>query len=114
MVKFLYSNQIQDESKVENGVFYSRDHPGGEMEAAFSRLLQAAMGSYDSRFKEGVSAYWTVSIRLARRNPGSKWYSYAITLPEGIQTIKRRKPTSWMYERVTGWSDVASFKVLVY
>jgi hypothetical protein len=114
MASYLYSNQIQQESKVENGVIYTRQHPGAEAENGFAQVLQATLPKFDSRFAQGISAYWTVQIRLARKNPKSKWHNYAKNLPTGIQTIKRRIPTNWMSERVTGWSDVRSFKVLVY
>lgn len=114
MATYLYSNQIQHESKVDGGVIYTRMHPGGDAESGFAEVLAATMPKFDQRFSEGVNAYWTLHIRLARTNSGSKWHSYAKGLPTGIQTIKRKTPTSWMGERVTGWSSVHSFKVIVY
>jgi len=51
---------------------------------------------------------------LARQNEGSKWHTFAKNLPTGVQTIKRRSPKHWMGQRVTSWSDVKEFKVLVY
>lgn len=114
LANVLYSNQIQQESKVENGVIYSRQQPGGRNENAISELFSNTMFKFDSRFKSGVNPYWTFHIRLARVNSGSKWHNFAKNLPTGIQTIKRRIPTHWMGERVTSWSDVQEFKVIVY
>jgi len=114
MAKYLYSNQIQQESKVENGVIYTRQHPGAQVETGFSQVLSATMPKFDPRFSQGIHPYWTFQIRLARKNPGSKWHNYAKNLPTGIQTIKRRSPTRWQSERVTSWSDVKEFKVIVY
>ena len=114
MAKYLYENQIQLESKVSDGVIYTRMHRGGMVETGFAEVLQETLKKYDLRFSQGVSAYWTFQIRIARKNSGSKWHSYAKSLPSGIQTIKRRKPTGWMGERVTSWSDVAERKVIVY
>jgi hypothetical protein len=110
----LYSTQIQQESKVENGVLYSRQSPGASAENAIGQLLAATLGKFDARFSKEISPYWTFQVRLARRNKGSKWHSYLIKLTPGIHVIKRRNPTRWMGERVTGWSDVKEFKVLVY
>lgn len=114
MASYLYNNQIQMESKVSAGVLYSRMHPGAEAESGFGQVLAATMPKFDSRFADGVSAYWTFAIRLARVNSGSKWHSYAKGLPTGIQTIQRKAPTNWSSQRVTGWSDTRSFKVIVY
>lgn len=114
MANYLYSNQIQQESKVENGVIYTRQHPGADAESGFGEVLAATMPMFNSMFSSGVSPYWTFQIRLARMNSGSKWHSYAKGLSTGIQTIKRRAPTRWMSERVTAWSDVKEFKVYVY
>ncbi|MDN3611418.1 hypothetical protein ACODM8_18635 [Vibrio ostreicida] len=114
MASYLYNNQIQMESKVDGGVIYTRQHPGAEAESGFGQLLAATMPNFDSRFANEISPYWTFQIRLARVNSGSKWHSYAKGLPTGIQTIKRRSPTSWSSQRVTGWSSVKEFKVLVY
>ncbi|ROS00268.1 hypothetical protein EDC56_2906 [Sinobacterium caligoides] len=114
MANYLYSNQIQQESKVSDGVFYSRQHPGAKAENGFAEVLQETLKKYDDRFSQGVSAYWTFQIRLARKNSGSKWHSYAKSLPTGVQTIKRRIPVKWMGERVTSWSDVREMKVIVY
>ena len=114
MASYLYSNQIQQESKVEGGVIYTRQHPGAKAENGFAQVLAATMPKFDARFSQGVNPYWTFQIRLARVNSGSKWHNYAKNLPTGIQTIKRRVPTSWMSERVTGWSSVREFKVIVY
>ena len=114
MASYLYSNQIQQESKVEGGVIYTRQHPGGDVENGFAEVLAVTMPKFDARFAQGISPYWTFKIRLARKNTKSKWHSYAKNLPTGIQTIKRRVPTNWMSERVTGWSGVKEFKVIVY
>lgn len=114
LANYLYNNQIQQESKVEGGVIYTRQHPGGEAENGFGQVLAQVMPKYDSQFANGVSAYWTFQIRLARKNSGSKWHNYAKGLPTGVQTIKRRSPTHWMGQRVTSWSGVKEFKVLVY
>ena len=114
MANYLYNNQIQPESKVSDGVIYSRTHPGGEADNGFGEVLQETLKKYDSRFSQGVNAYWTFQIRLARVNSGSKWHSYAKSLPSGIQTIKRRTPSRWFAERVVGWLDVAEMKVIVY
>lgn len=114
MASYLYNNQIQQESKVENGVIYTRQHPGAKAEGGFGEVLAATMPMFNSMFSSGVSAYWTFQIRLARVNSGSKWHNYAKNLPTGIQTIKRRSPTRWQSERVTSWSDVREFKVYVY
>ena len=114
MANYLYEDQIQPESKVSDGVIYSRSHPGGKADDGFGEVLQETLKKYDSRFSQGVNAYWTFQIRLARVNSGSKWHSYAKSLPSGIQTIKRRTPARWMAERVVGWSDVAEKKVIVY
>lgn len=114
MASYLYNNQIQMESKVEGGVIYTRQHPGAEAESGFGQLLAATMPKFDSRFASEISPYWTFQIRLARVNTGSKWHSYAKGLPTGVQTIKRRSPTNWSGQRVTGWSGVKEFKVLVY
>ncbi len=114
MANFMYSNQIQQESKVSGGVIYTRQHPGGLAESGFGQVLGTVLPKYDERFSQGVSAYWTFQIRLARKNPKSKWHEYAKNLPTGIQTIKRKKPDRWMGERVTTWSDTREFKVLVY
>lgn len=114
LANVLYSNQIQQESKVENGVIYTRQQPGARDEAAIGELLANTMYKFDSKFKSEVNPYWTFHIRLARVNSGSKWHGFAKNLPTGIQTIKRRVPTHWMGERVTSWSDVREFKVFVY
>jgi len=114
MAKHLYSNQIQQESKVSDGVIYTRQHPGGETEGGFAQVLQQTLSKYDAKLAKEINAYWTFQIRLARKNTGSKWHKYAKSLPTGVQTIKRRKPSRWMSERVTSWSDTQEFKVLVY
>ena len=114
MANYLYEDQIQPESKVSDGVIYSRTHPGGRADNGFGEVLQDLLKRYDYRFSDGVDAYWTFQIRLARVNSGSKWHSYAKSLPSGIQTIKRRTPSRWFAERVVGWSDVAEKKVIVY
>jgi len=117
MAKYLYENQIQLESKVSDGVIYTRMHRGGMVETGFAEVLQETLKKYDLRFSQGVSAYWTFQIRIARKNKGSKFHSYAKSLPTGIQTIKRRLPTSWMGgsgDMVFTWSDVAEKKVIVY
>jgi len=114
MAEYLYENQIQEESKVSNGVIYIRTHPGGVADDGFAQSLQETLKKYDSRFSQGVSAYWTFQIKLAREKSGSKWHSYAKSLPGGIQTIKRRAPTGWRGERVTSWTGVRNVKVIVY
>ena len=114
MYSYLLSNQIQMESEVSDGVIYERQHPGGDAEKGFNQVLQEALKKYDSRFSEGVSAYWTFQIRIARETPGSKWHSYAKSLPYGIQTIKRKVPLHWFEERVHKWSPVWERKVIVY
>ena len=120
MANYLYEDQIQPESKVSDGVIYSRTHPGGRADNGFGEVLQDLLKRYDYRFSQGpqnsqgLDAYWTFQIRLARVNSGSKWHSYAKSLPSGIQTIKRRIPTKWFAERVVGWLDVAEMKVIVY
>ena len=114
MANYLYNNQIQQESKVSDGVIYTRAHPGGKVEKGFEEVLQETLKIYDSRFSQGVSAYWTFQIRLAREKSGSKWHSFAKSLPCGIQTIKMRTPATWLYQRVTRWSDVGERKVIVY
>ena len=116
MREYLYDNQIQQEAQVKDGVIYERRHPGdgGKGEEGFEELLQETFKLYDTRFSEGVSAYWTVAIRIARRNPGSKWHSYAKKLPIGVQTIKVKTPKHWFSERVRSWLDVKEKKVLVY
>ena len=115
MANYMYSNQIQQESKVENGIIYTRQHPGAMAENGFGQVLQTSIKKYDSRFAtDGLSAYWTFQIRLARKNSKSKWHNYAKSLPTGVQTIKRRSPTHWMGERVTSWSSSKEFKVFVY
>ena len=114
MRNYLLNNQVQQESTVKDGVIYTRQHPGGVAERGFGELLAATMPKFDNRFAQGVSPYWTLQIRLARTNSKSKWHNYAKSLPTGIQTIKRRIPTDWMVERVTGWSSVKELKVIVY
>ena len=119
MAKFLYINQIQLESKVSDGVLYERQHTGGLAEAGFAQVLQETLPKYDSRFSQGVNGYWTFQIKLARANSGSKWHSFAKSLPDGIQTIKRRRPTKWKTMAngdtwVEKWTDVKEFKVIVY
>lgn len=61
---------------MENGVFYTRDHPGSHGEKAIAQLLKVAMSKYDSRFNEKLNAYWTIAIRIARMIAGSKWNLY--------------------------------------
>ena len=114
MANYLYHNQVQTGSKVSDGVLYTYQHPGGQAEQGFGEVLQEASKKYDSRFSQGVSAYWTFQIKIARTNSPSKWHSYAKSLPVGIQTIKRRRPTHWLGTGVTSWSDVHEFKVIVY
>ena len=114
MAKYLYENQIQPQSKVSDGVIYTRMHRGGMVETGFAEVLQETLKKYDLRFSQGVSAYWTVAIRIARRNSGSKWHSYAWGLPVGVQTIKVKTPKHWFAERVRSWLDVKEKKVLVY
>ena len=114
MNKYLFENQYQPQSKVSGGVFYERRHPGGIAEKGFAEVLQETLQKYDSRFSEGVNAYWTVAINLARILEGSKWHSYAMSLPVGIQTIKTKRPKHWTEERVRSWTDVEEFKVIVY
>ena len=113
---YLYDNQIQQEAEVKDGVIYERRHPahGGKSEEGIAEILQETFKLYDTRFSEGVSAYWTVAIRIARRNSGSKWHSYAWGLPVGVQTIKVKTPKHWFSERVRSWLDVKEKKVLVY
>lgn len=114
VASYMYSNQIQMESKVSGGVIYTRQHPGAEAESGFGELICKVMPKYDSHFSQGVSVYWTFQIRLAHVNSGSKWHTYAKGLPTGIQTITRKSPTHWSSQRVTGWSSARSFKVIVY
>jgi len=115
MANYMYSNQIQQESKVQDGRIFTRQHPGATAENGFGQVLQIAFADLAPELhKQKVSAYWTFQIRLARKNPKSKWHKYAITLPTGIQTIKRKKPERWMGERVTSWSSSKEFKVFVY
>ena len=113
---YLYDNQIQQEAEVKDGVIYERRHPadGGKAEKGIAEILQETFKLYDTRFSEGVSAYWTVAIRIARRNSGSKWHSYAKRLPVGVQTVKVKTPKHWFAERVRTWLDVKEKKVLVY
>ena len=84
MASYLYSNQIQQESKVENGVIYTRQHPGAKPENGFAEVLATTMPKFDSRFSQDVNPYWTFQIRLARKNSGSKWHNYAKSLPTGM------------------------------
>ena len=114
MNEYLLRNQIQTQSKVSGGIIYERRHPGGKAEEGFEELLQYTLKKYDSRFSEGVSAYWTLQIRMARAVEGSKWHSYAKSLPYGIQTIKIKPPINWLELWVRGWGSVEEKKVLVY
>lgn len=114
MANYLYNNQIQIESKVSDGTIYTRQHPGALAESGFAQVLDITMPKFDDRFANGISAYWTFQIRLARVNSGSKWNSYAKGLPTGVQTIYRKSPTNWSGQRVTGWSSTKSFQVIVY
>ena len=114
MRDYLYNNQYQQESDVINGVIYENRHSGGLVENGFDQVLQETMKKFDSRFSQGVSPYWTLQIRIARKNIGSKWHHYANSLPVGIQTIKWRKPKKWLGRRVMAWSDVQTSKVIVY
>ena len=117
VIEYLFSNQIQVQSKVSDGIIFERRHPaqGGIAEKGIEELLQYLLKKYDSRFSEGVSAYWTLQISLARnKNNGSKWYSYANSLPDGIQTIKIKRPVNWLEQWVRGWTPVEEKKVIVY
>jgi len=114
MANILYATQIQRESTVENGIIYQWQTPGADAENALAEVLGNLMPTIDERFASGISAYWTFQIRLARRNTGSKWNNYAKNLPTGVQTIKRKSPTNWSGNRITGWSGVREFKVIVY
>merc|ERR1719430_899572 len=40
MANYLYEDQIQSESKVSDGVIYSRSHPGGKADDGFGEVLQ--------------------------------------------------------------------------
>lgn len=111
-MNILYHTQIQQESKVDGGVIYQWQTPGADAENAIAELMAATFPRFG--LPDGVNGYWTAQIRLARRNSGSKWHSHANGLPTGIQTIKRKSPTRWMSNRITGWSSVREFKVLVY
>ena len=114
MKDYFFGNQIHSQSKVIDGVIYLTNHRNGMAEAVIDQVLQETLKMYDSRFSQGVSAYWTFHIRIARKSSGSNFHSYAKSLPTGIQTIKRRLPTTWMGETVLTWSDVAEMKVIVY
>merc|ERR1712198_511459 len=60
------------------------------------RLFCKTLKTHDVRFTQGVDAYWTLQIWVARKNRRSNFHSYAKNLPTGIQTIKVRLPTAWM------------------
>lgn len=114
VANLLYATQIQRESKVEGDIIYQWQTPLAEAESAVAQVLNALMPKSDARFANGISAYWTFQIRIARRNSGSKWHNYAKNLPTGVQTIKRKSPTNWSGNRITGWTGVREFKVIVY
>jgi len=114
MANILYHTQIQTESQVKGDIIYQWQTPGAEVESAIAELLAVLLPKYDGRFANEINAYWTFQIRIARRNSGSKWNNYAKNLPTGVQTIKRKSPTRWMGNRITGWSGVREFKVIVY
>jgi len=109
---YFVTNQRHGKAKVSGGVIYYPDFGGAE--EVVKILLQEMLETYDVRFTQGVDAYWTLQIWLARKNKRSKFHSYAKNLPSGIQTIKRRLPTAWLGSQVLTWTDVAEKKVLVY
>jgi len=114
IANYFYGNHQHAECKVEDGVIYLPNHSSNEAEKIIGEILQETLKPYDSRFSQGVSAYWTLHIKVARRNRASPLHSYAKSLPTGIQTIKRRLPAVWMGLTVMDWSDVAEKKVIVY
>jgi len=111
-----YGDQSRRTSKVSDGVIYLDNGSSANVktEGVIAELLQDTLKMVDSRFSQGVNAYWTFHIRLARKNSGSKFHSYAKSLPTGIQTIKRRLPTRWLGSKVLAWSGVSEKKVIVY
>ena len=113
MYDHLLRNRLHEQSDFKGGVIYERRHHGGKIEKAFAEVLQETLQKYDSRFAEGVSAYWTFQIRIARFQ-NSKWRTYAKSLPRGIRTIKIRYPALWQSEQVMGWTAVKERKVIVY
>jgi len=117
MAKHFLANQHDSQSKMSDGVMYLANHRSGAAENVIAEVLQETLKKYDSRFSQGVSAYWTFQIRIARKNKGSKFHSYAKSLPTGIQTIKRSVPKDVMGgsgDKVFTWHDVAEKKVIVY
>jgi len=111
-----YGDQNRRTSKVSDGVIYLDNGSSANFktEGVIAELLQDTLKMVDSRFSQGVNAYWTFHIRLARKNSGSKFHSYAKSLPTGIQTIKTRQPFRWMGSKVLSWSGVSEKKVIVY
>ena len=117
MAKHFLANQHDSQSKMSDGVMYLANHRSGAAENVIAEVLQETLKKYDSRFSQGVSAYWTFQIRIARKNKESKYHSYAKSLPTGIQTIKRSVPKDVMGssgDKVFTWHDVAEKKVIVY
>ena len=117
MAKHFLANQHDSQSKMSDGVMYLANHRSGAAENVIAEVLQETLKKYDSRFSQGVSAYWTFQIRIARKNKQSKFHSYAKSLPTGIQTIKRSVPKDVMGgsgDKVFTWHDVAEKKVIVY
>jgi len=109
----LLRNQLHEQADEKDGILYERRLPGGKVEKTLEEVLQETLQKYDSRFAEGVSAYWTFQIRIARFNSG-EWRTYAKSLPRGIQTIKVRYSALWQSERTMGWTGIKKIKVLVY
>jgi len=103
-----------NQAKVSGGVIYLPNHLSGGAERVIETLLQETLETHDVRFTQGVDAYWTLQIWLARKNRRSNFHSYAKNLPTGIQTIKMRLPTAWMGTTVLTWSKVAEKRVIVY
>lgn len=115
MVQILTDTQIQRDSKVVSGTFYEWRTPGAKPEGAIALLLQSiATRKVFKDLPDGCSLYWTLQIRLARKNTKSKWHSFAKSLNTGVQTIKRIAPAGWLTNQVTKWGSSASYKVLVY
>jgi len=103
-----------NQAKVSGGVIDLPNHLSGGAERVIETLLQETLKTHDVRFTQGVDAYWTLQIWVARKNRRSNFHSYAKNLPTGIQTIKVRLPTAWMGTTVLTWSKVAEKRVIVY
>lgn len=89
--------------------------PGGAQDGMVAQLLESARKHVGfSDLPSDVSLYWTLVVRMARRNSQSQFHNEMKNLSPGVQSIVVRTPARWMSQSVTSWGEKKTRKVLVY